>query len=280
MILLNVQQDQPASNAWQGQAPATVAGGIGFLPTRPEDRWIVSRLQRAIATVTHDLETYDFAHAALGAYRFFWSELCDWYLEIAKPRLYDGEADVSVTLLSVLEQSLALLHPMMPFVTEEIWSHHPAREGHLAVHRFPQPDDSLIDTGAEHEVGEAIELTRRLRAWRELAGVPVGTVLSARVDGGEPHEFVGRLSRFEFSADGGDAIASVGPVQVLATENIDAGAVRERIEARRSELGAEIDRAERKLANEGFVEKAPDEVVQEERAKLARHRAELEELGQ
>ncbi|MGH2981039.1 MAG: valine--tRNA ligase, partial [Solirubrobacterales bacterium] len=149
----------------------------------------------------------------------------------------------------------------------------------LAVHPFPEAASSLVDTEAEAEVGEAIELTRRLRAWRELAGVPVGSVLSGRFDGGRPAEFVGRLARFEFSDDGGDPIASIGPVQVLPTGDIDADAVRERIEARRSELATEIERAEGKLANEGFVDKAPEKVVQEERQKLAAYRAELEELG-
>jgi valyl-tRNA synthetase len=167
----------------------------------------------------------------------------------------------------------------MPFVTEEIWSHHPTRRGHLVVHPFPQPDSSLLDRAAEAEVGEAIELIRRLRAWRELVGVPVGSVLPARVDGGEPHEFVGRLARFQFSSDGGDPIASVGPVEVLASGDIDGEAVRERIEARRSELLSEVERAERKLANPGFVGKAPPEVVEGEREKLAAYRAELEELG-
>jgi len=280
LILLNIQQNQPGTNARQGQAPAAVPGGLGFVPAQPEDKWILSRLQRAVAGVTSDLEGYDFAHAALGGYRFFWSELCDWYLEIAKPRLYEGDADASATLLWVLEQTLALLHPIMPFVTEEIWSHHPAREGHLAMHAYPEPDDALLDADSEQGVGEAIELTRRLRAWRELAGVPVASVLAARVDGEQPHEFVGRLARFEFSDDGSEPVASVGPVQVLATGEIDAEAVRQRIEARRAELESEVERGERKLENEGFVAKAPPEVVEEERAKLDRYRAELEELGQ
>jgi valyl-tRNA synthetase len=168
----------------------------------------------------------------------------------------------------------------MPFVTEAIWSHHPQRQGHLTVHPFPRPDSSLADSEAEVEVGEAIELTRRLRAWRELAGVPVRPVLSGRIDGEPPHEFVGRLARFEFSADGGDPVASVGPVQVLASEHIDADAVQARIEARKAELRAEVERAERKLANPGFVEQAPPDVVEEERDKLAAYRAELEELEQ
>ncbi|MGH2980690.1 MAG: valine--tRNA ligase [Solirubrobacterales bacterium] len=264
-------------NAGAGEGP--VRQGLDPAGLNAEDRWILSKLQRAIAEVTTDLEEYDFAHAALEAYRFFWSELCDWYLEIAKPRLYEGEPQVAEVLLSVLEQTLALLHPMMPFVSEEIWSYHPYREGHLAVHPFPEAADSMVDTEAEAEVGEAIELTRRLRAWRELAGVPVASELSGRFDGGLPPEFVGRLARFQFTDDGGDPIASIGPVQVLATGEIDAGAVRERIEARRSELAAEIERAEGKLANRGFVDKAPDDVVQEERDKLDAYRAELEELG-
>jgi valyl-tRNA synthetase len=254
------------------------AGSRPPVPALPEDRWIVSRLQRAIEEVTGHLEAYDFAHAALEAYRFFWSELCDWYLEIAKPRLYDDEPQAAATLLWALEQSLALIHPIMPFVTEAIWAHHPYREGHLAVHPYPQADPGLVDVAAEAEVGQAIELTTRLRAWRELAGVPVASVLSGRVDGEPPHEFVGRLARFELSDDGGDPVASVGPVQVLASDEIDPDGVRRRIEARRDELRGEVERGERKLANAGFVEKAPPEVVEEEREKLAAYRAELEEL--
>jgi len=281
LILLNseVKQDQPDTNARQEQAPVGVAGGLGFVPARPEDRWILSRLQRSVEEVTRDLGEYDFAHAAQEAYRFFWSELCDWYLEIAKPRLYEGEREVAATLLWVLEQTLALIHPVMPFVTEEIWSHHPYREGHLTVHAFPRSDQGMIDEEAEAEVGAAIELTRRLRAWRELVGVDVRNVLKGRIEGEQPREFVGRLARFEFSPDGGDPVASIGPVQVLASEHIDRAAVSERIEARRSELRSEIERAERKLSNQGFLDKAPPELVEEERRKLAAFRVELEELG-
>ncbi len=294
LILLNTDsgQNQSGTNAQQDQAPVGVPEGttsprpapsasVRPAPevSAPEDKWILSRLQRAIAEISEDIEGYDFAHAALAAYRFIWSELCDWYLEIVKPRLYDGEPVASATLLSVLEQTLALIHPMMPFVSEEIWSYHPYRDGHLAVHPFPEGDECLIDAKAEAEVGEAIELTRRLRAWRELVGVDVREVLRGRFDGGVPHEFVGRLARFELADDGGDPIASVGPVQVLATDAIDAEAVRTRIAARRAELDAEVKRAEGKLGNQGFVEKAPPEVVEEERRKLERYRAELEDLG-
>jgi valyl-tRNA synthetase len=249
-------------------------------PVRVEDRWILSRLERTIASVTAKLEEYDFAHAAQEAYAFFWSELCDWYLEIAKPRLYDGEAEVSATLLWALERVLALLHPLMPFVTEEIWAYHPSRRGHLAVHPFPEAEESLFDAEAEGQVEEGIELTRRLRAWRDLVDVPVATVLAARAEGAEPQEFVGRLARFEFGENGGDPVASVGPVKVLASAELDAEAVAGRLEKRRGELRAEVERGERKLANEGFVAKAPPEVVEEEKEKLALYRAELGELSE
>jgi valyl-tRNA synthetase len=247
---------------------------------RIEDRWILSRLEQTIASVTAKLDSYDFAHAAQEAYAFFWSELCDWYLEIAKPRLYEGEADVSANLLWLLERTLALLHPLMPFVTEEVWSYHPSQEGHLAVHPFPRAEESLFDHGAEAEVQRGIDLTRRLRTWREMVEVPAASRLSARVEGEQPQEFVGRLCRFEFTGDGGDPIAAIGPVKVLASDQIDTEAVVARLQKRREELRSEVGRAEGKLANEKFVARAPAELVEEERAKLERYRAELEELSE
>jgi valyl-tRNA synthetase len=248
-------------------------------PTCVEDRWILSRLERTIASVTEKLETYDFAHAVQEAYAFFWRDLCDWYLEIAKPRLYDGEEEVSATLLHALERVLSLLHPTMPFVSEEIWSFHPAHDGHLAVHAFPVADDSLVDRAAEEDVEGGIRLTTRLRAWRDLAGVPAAAILPAVIDGVEPPEFVSRLSRFQFDGIGAEPVASVGPVRVLDSDQLDASAVAERLEKRRRELRAEVERGERKLGNEGFVAKAPAEVVEEERGKLERYRHELAELG-
>jgi valyl-tRNA synthetase len=283
LILMNCKfdQDQSHINSAQDQVPARVgAGTTKPTPCTPEDRWILSRLERTIASVTGRLEAYDFAHAAQEAYAFFWSELCDWYLEMVKPRLYEGDEAASANLLWALERVLALLHPMMPFVTEEIWSYHPARRGHLAVHEFPEADDSLVDAEAEAAVGAGIELTRRLRAWRDLVEAPAATVLPARAEGVEPQEFVGRLARFAFDDDGGEPVAAVGPVRVLASDAIDADAVRARIEARREELRSEVARAEGKLGNERFVANAPPEVVAEEREKLERYGAELEELSE
>jgi valyl-tRNA synthetase len=262
LILLNAAEVEPA--------PRTA---------RIEDRWLLSRLERTIASVTARLEAFDYSHAVQEAYAFVYGDLCDWYLEIVKPRLYEGEEEVSATLLYALERVLSLLHPTMPFVTEELWSFHPARDGHLAVHAFPSADESLFDETAEEEVAEEIALTRSLRAWRDLVGVPAKAVLPAVLDGMAPSEFVGRLSRFAFDGVGSEPVASVGPVRVLASDALDAAAVEERLGKRREELAAEIQRGERKLSNEGFVAKAPAAVVEEERGKLERYRTELAELG-
>ncbi|MFN8217439.1 MAG: valine--tRNA ligase [Solirubrobacterales bacterium] len=258
-------------NTVEGIEPAPRAAHV-------EDRWILSRLERTIASVGERLEAFDFAHAVQEAYSFFWRDLCDWYLEIVKPRLYDGEEEVSATLLYALERVLALLHPVMPFVTEEIWSFHPARRGPLVVHPFPVADHSLFDAAAEADVEGGIELTQRLRAWRDLAGVPAAAVLAAAIDGVQPPGFVARLSRFEFDGVGSEPVAAVGPVRVLASDQLDPEAVAARLSKRRDELRSEVERAERKLGNQGFVAKAPAEVVEEERGKLERYRSELAEL--
>jgi valyl-tRNA synthetase len=167
----------------------------------------------------------------------------------------------------------------MPFVSEEIWSFLPGREGDLVVSAFPAADPARVDEQAEREIGDAIELTRALRRWRELADVAPGAVLRARAaDGKAPAELVGRLARFEFGGEG-EPLASVGGVEIMPSEELDPEAVGARLEERRKRLRAEVERAERKLANEGFVAKAPAEVVEGEREKLAGYRAELEELS-
>ncbi len=247
-----------------------------------EDRWIISRFERAVAEISDCVGRFDFAHAVLSFYEFFWSEFCDWYLEIVKPRLYEGDEDASRTLLWVLEGTLALAHPFVPFVTEEIYSYLPEREGRaeaLMIHPYPAFDEALVDQAAEGEMAKAIETTKALRRWRDLAGVAAGATLAGRMPGAQPHELVGRLTRVEFGDAGGEAIATVAGVEILAAEGVDAEAVAARIEERRETLRSEVARAEGKLANDKFVAGAPPEVVEEEREKLEMYRSELEDLS-
>ena len=261
-------------------------------PETVEDRWILSRLQGAIADTTARIEAYDFSHAALGLYEFFYNEVCDWYLELVKPRLYEEGANhaVSANLLYVLEKTLALLHPLMPFITEEIWSLLPGEAGTrpelLAASPFPVVEPTLVDPNAESSVNRMIEAVTSLRRYRDELGVAPKVVLRGRLvaEGYDVGllEQVQRLARIDFVEDGAAPVGSLaipgGAVELLEGDGFDPAAADKKKEARARELRAEIERLERKLDNEQFVAKAPAEVVQGERDKLARYRAELESL--
>jgi valyl-tRNA synthetase len=260
-------------------------------PETVEDRWINSRLERATDEITALLESFQFSRAALALYDVLWGEVCDWYIELVKPRLYDKEADrsaLSANLLHVLERVLALLHPMMPFVTEEIWSFLPGERGLLAAAEWPQRNPEATDPDAERVVGDLIEAVTSVRRWRDELGLPPGRRVRARIAATgyeETAAHLAQLARLELleSDVNGDVETSVaipgGAVQIYAADDIDAGAAEKRREEKREQLLGEIKRAKGKLANEQFVQKAPAEVVQAERDKLARFEAELEELG-
>ncbi len=251
-----------------------------------EDRWIVSRLERLTERTTAELDGFRFSAATLDLYGAFWSELCDWYLELAKPRLYeDDNDDVSAVLLWALERTLCLLHPVMPFVTEEIWSLLPGERGLLAASPWPEADPSWQDVAAEEEVGRLIEAVTALRRYRDDVGARANSPVRGRLRASGYDNLAGqlaRLGRFEWDDADGDALATVpvpgGGVEVLPSEAFDAAEARARLDKRRDALLKEIERAERKLGNEGFVAKAPPAVVEEERRKLAERREALARL--
>jgi valyl-tRNA synthetase len=252
-------------------------------PTAIEDRWIISRLARAKAEVRGRIEHYDFSHAALALYDFVYGELCDWYLELVKPRLRDHDRDAELTLLHVLVETLALAHPIIPFVTEEIYAHVPGVEGLLAGGIESLADH--LDEEAEAALARTIAAVQAIRAWRAVADVKAGAIIPARLAAGGYEETaaqIERLARLALSSDGGAevAVASVpipgGTIEILPTDELDPGAAEEKRAARRAKLEAEIKRAQAKLANEGFLSKAPPDVVQAERAKLAHLQEELD----
>jgi valyl-tRNA synthetase len=252
-------------------------------PGTVEDRWILSRLERARASIRTWLEDFDFSHAALELYGFIYNELCDWYLELVKPRLYEADPQAAQTLQHVLTETLVLAHPMIPFVTEEIYSHIPGAEGLLAARQ--QGAAAPTDEDAEDTLGRVIATVQALRGWRDDAGVNVGARVPARLVANgyeETAEHVARLARLELSQDGADPVASVpvpgGTVEILPSAEVDQDAAERRRAAARAQLEAEIARAQQKLANDGFVTKAPPQVVQAERDKLERLQAELDAL--
>ena len=255
-----------------------------------EDRWIVSRLEHLTQRVSGELDGFRFSAAALDLYGAFWSELCDWYLELAKPRLYeeDNEA-VSAVLLWALERTLRLLHPVMPFVTEEIWSLLPGAErGLLAVAAWPEAGPVALrrrrrgrPRAADRGGHLAAPLPRRggREGERARARPPERGRLRR---GGRAAREARALRVGDGAGADGEVVATVpipgGGVEVLPSEAFDAGEARARIEKKRDGLRKEVERAERRLANEGFVAKAPAAVVDEERRKLEEYREALARL--
>jgi valyl-tRNA synthetase len=210
-------------------------------PHELEERWILARLDGARAELEEQLGRFDFAAAVKLLYRVTFDDFCDWYAEAIKPRLYDGDGDARTTALAALERLLKLLHPVMPHVTEEIWSNLPARETRLIVAAWPEPRTEYADDlDALDQAQLAARIYRR-------SGVRVA--LEGDAD---------RIFRIVVrpSEDGqGDLAAEV------------------------ERLRAEVERAQRMLANESFRERAPQDVVEAEETKLAQYRAELEALG-
>jgi valyl-tRNA synthetase len=223
LILANVGEETPAER-----------------PSSLEERWILARLSASQRQIEAAFGELDFAEVASVLYHLTFDDFCDWYAEAIKPRLYDGDADARATALAALERLLKLLHPVMPHVTEEIWSNLPARESRLIVAAWPVAGDEA-DAGALDRVQEAAAIFRR-------SGVLVP------LEGDEKRIF--------------DVV--VKPERQKANGNV---------EAERERLRKEVARAEGMLANERFVSSAPAEVVEAEREKLVRYRRELDSIG-
>jgi valyl-tRNA synthetase len=286
---------------------ARVAGNLDVTGLAAPERWILSRLSKVAGEVGERLEGYRFDEACNLLYHFFWGDLCDWYIELSKPAL-TGEAPrprVGEVLLTVLDRSLRLLHPVMPFLTEEVWQRLP---GHEAIHPeticlapYPEREPAWEDLGAEGvEAGmEAmIQVVTRVRALRAELNLPpkagIGLTLLA-ADAGLAQFLADQepLLAFLCRADGiatatpregarRDLVAGV-EIGVLASAAGRApeglgGAERERLEKERERLDGEIARAEERLGNETFVSKAPAQVVEGNRRKLAELKERREHL--
>jgi valyl-tRNA synthetase len=259
-------------------------------PQAVEDRWILARLGRARAMIAEQIERFDFSRAAQELYDFVHGELCDWYLELVKPRLNAGDPGTAATLVHIITETVTLAHPLIPFVTEEIWTYIPGAEGLLAERRSPRDSERQPagnDAEAETAVQRLIEAVQAVRGWRDGAEVKASAVLTARLSAEgyeQTADQLARLTRVRLTADGhGEAVAVTvtipgGVLEVLPSDALDLRAAERRRAAERARLEAEIARCEGKLANPAFVARAPQPVVDAERGKLARFRAELEAL--
>jgi valyl-tRNA synthetase len=238
----SIEEGRRLANKLWNASRLLLMGGEADAALRPsslEERWILARIDATRAELERDLNAFDFAHAAERLYHLTFDDFCDWYLESIKPRL--SEPDVRATAFAALERLLKLLHPIMPHVTEEIWSHLPNRESRLIVAPWPEAaDDFAGDLNALEDAQTAARIYRR-------SGVRINV--------------------------NGDA-KRIFEAVVRPTENGQGD-----VEAERARLAKEIQRSEKMLANEKFVANAAPDVVEGERQKLAQYRAELDALG-
>jgi valyl-tRNA synthetase len=267
------------------------------------DRWILSRLSNATADVTAALERFRFQDAGLRAYDFVWGDLADWYLEMAKPRLYGDMGEPSrnaarAVLAEVLDRSMRLLHPIMPFITETVWQRLPRAEGDapsLMVSAWPEPVAAWDDAAAEAAFAELQEVVVEVRRMRQeygiqpgvrvpLRAVPASDAVRAMLDASRRAlSDLARVDDLSFGAANGEVGASAvlrsGTELFLPLAGvIDLDRERKRLRDEADKLEGLANGTEKKLANESFVARAPAEVVEREREKLAGYREQVEKL--
>jgi valyl-tRNA synthetase len=251
------------------------------------DRWIVSRLNVVIEQATQELAAFDLAAAIRTIYAFTWDEFCDWYIEAAKPALKVGNPATQEILKHTLESILKLLAPFMPFITSEIYAALNPKADQLSKLEFPVPEAGYQDPGALREFGyvkEAISLVRSLRS--ELNLSPAQTVMVSVA--GEGLEAVQNnletfkaLAKAEIGVLEGKTLASVAPgleVRVAFEGLVDENDWLEKAKKRVIEFEKQIAQAKGKLSNEGFVSRAPSEVIEEENRRVVDFGAQLERL--
>ncbi len=265
----------------------------------PLSQWIVHEANKCAGEVTKEIEAYRFNDAATAVYRFAWNIFCDWHVELAKPVFFgEDEAAKSETRAATawaFDQVLKLLHPFMPFVTEELWGAIAKRDAHLMVTDWPVREASLENQAAADEINWTIELITAIRSVRAEMNVPAGAQIEMLQVGDDANVWerlgahdalikrLARLSSIDRAVE-----APKGAVQVIhegATFALPLGDVID-IDAEKARLTKEIDKAvkeiagiDKKLANKNFVDKAPAKVVEEQHTRRADHEEQVEKLN-
>jgi valyl-tRNA synthetase len=286
-MFMNVDRIVPGIRPWASEGGGPKAGIPGFKSALLEDRWILSRFNRAAADVNASLETYRFHEAANRIYDFFWGDFCDWYLELIKPRLNADSADVQARvacahLVELFDGALRLLHPVMPFITEEIWQamwegKAPAKS--IALVAYPQADERQFDLAAEAEMAILQDLIVSVRNLRAELKVETKVKVPIEVYTHEPAirtmieqncGAVERLANVEEITFAQNSLAKLSgsrstarfDVHVLYERKIDVTAECERLKKELERIEKGITNGQKQLGNPGFLAKAPAEIVE------------------
>ncbi len=292
-MFMNVDRIEPGLRP-SGSVTSLHTGVAGFEAATLEDRWIFSRFNRVTRDVNTALETYRFHEAANSIYDFFWGEFCDWYLELIKPRLAEGADPATArtacrNLVALFEAALRLLHPVMPFITEEIWqaiydAKPPVQS--IALAAYPQADEKQIDTASETQMAILQDLIVSVRNVRAELKVEPKQRVPIQVFAYEPEiralleenrsavERLGGVEKIEFVNESLAKLAGARhtarfDVHVIYEKKIDIAAERERLNKELEKIEKEIANGQRQLNNEGFLAKAPANVVEGLRKRAA-----------
>jgi valyl-tRNA synthetase len=269
-----------------------------------EDLWILSRLNRTIASVTGLMNDYQFGEAQRQIHDFLWNEYCDWYIELAKIRLQANDNSPLLVLVHVLESALRLLHPFMPFLTEELWQNLKKQArwikgDSIMVATYPVADEKMIAPEIEAEIDAVVEIVRVIRNVRAEYKVETGRWIDARI-----YINASRYAAISRYAGAVKVLARANPVNFVKGEPaekaggntlvlslamatvvipmasmVDLGAEKKKIEKDLEQTGAEAARLEARLKDEAFLAKAPPAVVEKERQKLYTLKDKLEKLN-
>ena len=264
----------------------------------PLNQWMVGEVVRAQNAITKALESYRFNDAAAAVYQFIWNGFCDWYVELAKPVFQGTDESAKTETQSaakwVLEQAFRLLHPFMPFVTEELWAKTGARDNHLMLDTWPQLSEKLIASDADAEVEWLIKAITEIRSVRSEMNVPAGAQIPLEIVGASEttktrldamQDILMRLARLEHITFA-DAVSG-GAVQTVIEEAtfalplkgvIDFEAEAARLKKEIGKAEGEIKKLSGKLSNEGFLAKAPEAVIAENKVRLAEEEAMRDKL--
>jgi valyl-tRNA synthetase len=286
-MFMNIDRVEPGLRPGTGSETRSHTGVAGVQAVTLEDRWILSRFNRVTKGVNEALETYRFHEAANQIYDFFWGEFCDWYLELIKPRLLEGSDQQSsriacVNLLGVFEAALRLLHPVMPFITEEIWyaiyDENPPLKS-IALAAYPQADGAQLDLAAETDMAILQDLIVSVRNSRAELKVEPKIKVPIQVFVQEPEirrlieqnqgsvERLASVEKIEFVESSlarlsGARHTARFDVHVVYERKIDVAAERERLKKELDQIEKEIANGQRQLGNEQFLAKAPAKIVE------------------
>jgi valyl-tRNA synthetase len=265
------------------------------------DRWIVSRLQNVIRKYNAALDKFRVHEAQDTVHKFFWGEFCDWYLELIKARFYGDDEQAKETALNiavnVLRQTLQLLHPIIPFITEEVWGHLKLEDDpDIIVSDFPMVTESFLDEDAEAQMETLQDVIIAIRTMRSEMNVPPSKQASVLINSGangrsevlaSHKSYISNLANLTditiekaLEQPESSATAVVGDLEIFLplAELIDLDKEKERLEKEISDAEGRLKKSQSKLRNENFVEKAPEQVVNKEREKAATYEEELSKL--